>query len=137
MIPIELADWKSIIAVLGGLGLVVAAFRVNFNIKLDVNDIVEQIIFHRRESQQIRIERECPHVYPIQLTPEWVNPGFRSAFVMDEDGSYICSMCSQSGYTTKEKISVIEAYWSTRSWKHWGDKMERRNKIAGIKVKTN
>ena len=133
MIPIELADWKTIIAALGGLGLVVAALRVKFNINLDVNDIVEQIIVYRRESRQSRIVQECPHVYPIDVNGFGSRPGFRSAKVIDEDGSFICSMCGLTGYTTIELEDGIEAYWSTRTSKDWGEKMERRNKIAGFK----
>ena len=130
---VELADWKTLIVTLGGLSLVVAAFKVKFNIKLDVNDIVEQIIVYRRESKQSRIVRECPHVYPIDVNGFGSRPGFRSAKMIDEDGSFICSMCGLTGYTTAELDAGIEAYWSTRTWSDWGEKMERRNRVAGFK----
>ena len=133
MIPIELTDWKTVIATLGGLGLVVMAFKVKFSINLDVNDIVEQIIVYRRQDKQVRFQNECPHVYPIYPNSLGSRPGFRSAFLLEEDGSYECSMCGKTGVTTEDMVVSVEEYWSTRTWKDWGEKMKRRNKITGAK----
>ena len=135
MDPVELLDWKIILAALLGSGIVISAFRVKLSIRFDLNDIVDQVITYRREARQLRFEQECPYVFPIRLTEAYINPGFKSAFVVEVDGRYICSMCSQTGYTTPEQVSVIEEYWSKQSWKYWGDKMERRNKVAGFRVK--
>ena len=135
MDPIELLDWKTILFALLGTGALVAAFRAKLNVNLDINDIVEQIIVYRRESKQSRIVHECPHVYPIDVNGFGSRPGFKSAYVLDDDMGFMCSMCGLTGVTTKEMVSSVETFWSTRTWKAWGEKMERRNKVAGIKVK--
>ena len=134
MDPIELADWKTIIAALGGLGLVVAAFRVKLNINIDFNDIVDQIITYRREAKHSRVVQECPHVYPLDVNGFGNRPGFKVAYVLDEDGAFICSMCGLTGFITKEMVASLEAYWSTRTWKEWGEKMERRHRAEGIRI---
>lgn len=128
-----LLDWKNVIAALVGASALVTAFRIRLNINIDFNDIVDQVITYRRESKQSRIVRECPHVYPIDVNSFGSRPGFKSAKMINEDGGFICSMCGLTGYTTMGMEAGIEAYWSTRTWKDWGEKMERRNKIAGFK----
>ena len=113
----------------------VAAFRVKFNINLDVNDIVEQIIMYRRENKQVRFQNECPHVYPLNPNGLGIRPGFRSAFVLEDDGSYECSMCGQTGVTTEAMVFTFEERWSRRTLKDWNERMDRRNRVGGIKEK--
>ena len=130
---IDLLDWKNVIAALVGASALVTAFRIRLNINIDFNDIVDQVITYRREAKQSRIVRECPHVYPIDVNGFGNRPGFRSAKMINDDGSFVCSMCGLTGYTTEEMDAGIEAYWSTRTWKDWAEKMKRRNKIVGFK----
>ena len=133
MDPTELVNWEIAAALLGGISLLVAAFRVKLNIKLDVNDIVDQIITYRREDKLIRFQNKCPHVYPVEAKSWGRRPEFKSAKMIADDGSFVCSMCDMTGYITEDIDADIEAFWSTRTRKDWGEKMERRNRVAGLK----
>ena len=112
----------------------VAAFRVRLSINVDFNDILEQFIDYRREARQRRVVQECPHVYPVNVNGFRARPGFKSAYMLDDDGRFICSMCGLTGVVTKETVASIEASWSTKTWKFWGERMNRRLKAQGVKV---
>ena len=133
----ETIDWKTIIAILIGSSALVAAFKIKLTIRLDLNDIVEQILSYRYFSKQLRITRECPHVYPLDVNRFTSRPGFKSAYMINEDdGSFKCSMCGQTGFVKKEMVSAIEAFWSTRTWKYWDEHMTRRLKAEGRSIRS-
>lgn len=130
----ELVDWRTILAALLGAGVVVAALRVKLSISLDFNEMVEQIIEYRQQARQSRIVNECPHVYPLDVNGFGSRPGFKSAYVLDDVGRFMCSMCGLTGIITEDMVSSIEAIWSQMTWEDWGAKMRRRLKAEGRSV---
>ena len=118
MSPIDLLEWKTVLALLLGGGTLILAFKVKLSITINFNELLAQFIQHRDQAIQRRLERACPHVHPVDVNGFGSRPGFRAAYQPDEDGSFTCGMCGFTGYTTPEMVTTLEAYWSTRTWRH-------------------
>ena len=130
----ELLDWQTIIAIFAGISTLVAAFKIKVSIKVNFNELLDQFVTYRQATRHRHAQHACPHVYPVDVLGFGNRPGFKTAYMLDEDGGFLCSMCGFSGYTREEVVAVSEAYWSTRTWKDWAARMELRNKILGIKL---